>query len=230
MRMWLTACFAAGCFTDPPPTQNPTPPVVNEPPPRPAGDLPYPLDEAVADALASPLTHVATGPWFGIYRVDACMYRNDRVLVVDVYCTTKEMSSFRVDVFSPTRGRVTIYAEATKPISTLTRADYFTFKAEVEPATNIPRITLDMPLTRLRAADEARYKKTGPACWGGIEIVYRAARPTGQCRGELEPKGAAWSDRNLPFLTHANGDWYRLVRELRAQAVTNGKHVAHPGG
>jgi len=222
---WLTVALATGCFTDPPAA--PRPPLVVHPP-RSASDELYPLDEAVADALATPLTYVDTGPWFGIFRIAACMYRNDRVLVVDVYCTSKEMSSFRVDVFSPTRGRVTIYAEAKAPISTLARADYFTFKAEVEPAANLPPLRLDMPLARLRAADETRYHRTGPACWGGIEIVYPATRPSGRCRGDLEAKGAAWNDRNLPFLTEPNEAWYRLVKELRARAVRDSRHVAHP--
>lgn len=226
---WLLVGLAAGCFTDKPAPPRP-PLVVHDEPRRPVSDELYPLDEAIADALAAPLIHVDTGPWFGIFKIDACLYRNDRVLVANIYCTKKEMTAFRVDVFSPTRGRVSLYAEAKAPISTLTRADYFTFKAEVEPAANLPPLHLDMPLARLRAADEHRYHLTGPACWGGIEVVYKTTHPTGQCRGELEPHGAAWNDRNLPFLTDANADWYRLVRELRARAVHDGAHVAHPGG
>ena len=34
--------------------------------------------------LVAPLTYVDTGPWFGMVHVDACLYRNDRVLVVNV--------------------------------------------------------------------------------------------------------------------------------------------------
>src|SRR5207245_10338099 len=118
----------------------------------------YSLQEALADVLAAPLTYVDTGPWFGMVHVDACLYRNDRVLVVNVYCTKKEQTAFRIDVFSPTRGRVMFYAEAKAPISTLTRAKYLTFKAEVEPATNLPQVALDMTMAKLHDADEARYK------------------------------------------------------------------------
>ena len=208
---------------------NPPPPVVEAP--KPAKHEMYTLDEAVADALASPLVYIDTGAWFGMFRVHACLYHNDRVLVVNVYCTkSKEMTAFRVDVFSPTRGRVTIYAEAKAPISTITRAQYFTFKAEAEPAANLPPLALDMTLTRLREADEARYNKNGPTCWGGIDVVYKQKAPTGQCRSSLASHGPAWSERNLPFLTEPPPAWYDLVRELRKRAQHDGHDRGQIGG
>ena len=82
------------------------------------GDDLYPLDEALRDALSGPWEHLGTGPWYGNARAPACAYRNGRVLVVNVYCTTKEAQAFRLDVYSPTRGLVSIYAEAKVPAST----------------------------------------------------------------------------------------------------------------
>src|SRR5689334_4119758 len=77
----------------------------------------YPADEAVRDALSGPWQYVGTGQWPGIRRMYACAFRNERVLVVNVYCGVKETPAFRVDVYSPTRGRVRIYAEAKGPLS-----------------------------------------------------------------------------------------------------------------
>src|SRR4051812_40256554 len=118
-RTWTLLLLALGCARVsppeapppepvPPPVPAPPPPIV--PPPQPTGV--YSLGEALEDALSGPWTYLGTGPWTGNQRVKACAYRNERVLVVNVYCTIKEVKAFRVDVFSPTRGRVRIYAEA----------------------------------------------------------------------------------------------------------------------
>ena len=66
----------------------------------------YAADEALRDALSGPWEYVGTGPWPGIRRLHACAFRNARVLVVNVYCSIKETQAFRVDVYSPSRGRV----------------------------------------------------------------------------------------------------------------------------
>ena len=62
------------------------------------GAVLYPLDEALQDALAGTWQHLGTGSWYGNSRVHACVYRNDRVFVVNVYCTLKEPNAFRLDV------------------------------------------------------------------------------------------------------------------------------------
>ena len=97
------------------------------------GDGLYPLDEALKDALSGPWKHLGTGRWHGNFSVPACAYRNDRVFLVNVYCTRKELQAFRIDVYSPTRGWVSIYAEAKVPVSTVRRRDYFSFNAAAQP-------------------------------------------------------------------------------------------------
>jgi len=192
--------------------------VVTEAPPE---EL-YPLDEALADALATPLVHVGTGEWFGLFKVNSCVYRNDRVFVVNLYCGPKEMSSFGLVVLSPTRGRVYLYAEATAPISTLVRADYFTFKGETEIAQaddELPALELGFTYAQLRVWDEQRYRHYLPGCFGGEDHH----RPQGGCLAALADHAKAWAARNTPFLDAPPPAWYRIVRDLRTRARTEGR-------
>jgi hypothetical protein len=223
---------AAGC-----PARHPTPrePVIGEPPPaadagtaappvveEPEDSSLYSADQAVADALSGPLTLIGTGEWHGIARIHACAYRNERVVVVNVYCTSKDIKAFRVDVFSPRRGRVRIYAEAKTAISTLRRDQYFTFKAEAEPApgrdSGLPPVTLAMSFGELQAYEKARYERFLPSCYGGVELM----KPQGGCLGDLAPRAAEWAEKNDTFLRQPPAEWYTLVQELRARAPHDG--------
>jgi hypothetical protein len=228
------AALAAGCLSQP--RREPLPPI-GEPMPLPpdAGVLPpvvveppednglYSAEQAVADALSGPLTFIGTGSWYGIARTHACAYRNERVLVVNVYCTSKDLKAFRVDVFSPRRGRVRIYAEARSPISALRRDRYFTFKAETEPApgrdAGLSPLTLAMSFAELQAYEKARYERFLPSCYGGVELD----KPQGGCLGELAPRAAEWAERNDGFLARPPDDWYRLMQDLRARAAQDHK-------
>jgi hypothetical protein len=183
----------------------------------------YSPDEAVSDALSGPWIHVGTGPWPGNQRVKACAYRNERVLLVNVYCTIKEVTAFRVDVFSPTRGRVGIYAEARVPVSTVTRREYFTFTAESEPPprprARLPAVRLDMSFADLLDYDERRYRAFLPSCYGGVENQRRQ----GGCLRELAGRASEWVGTNRAFLKDPPADWYRMVTELRALARQHGR-------
>jgi hypothetical protein len=160
----------------------------------------YPADEAVRDALSGPWQYVGTGQWPGIRRMYACAFRNERVLIVNVYCGIKETPAFRVDVYSPTRGRVRIYAEAKGPLSAHMRQQYFTF-------------------TELRDYEEQRYGAYLPTCYGGKELE----RAIGGCLGPLASSSNDWEVRNRGFLERANSDWYRLVQEMRVLATQHGR-------
>jgi hypothetical protein len=192
-----------------------------QPPVRPADGL-YAADEALRDALSGAREYVGTGSWPGIGRLQACVFRNQRVLVVNVYCSITETQAFRIDVYSPTRGRVRIYAESNGPVSTRGRRDYFTFTAESEPppgptARMIP-LSLTMSFEQLRAYDEKRYSAYLPACYGGQEL----SRKRGGCLGTLAARSTEWATRNRAFLDQANDDWYRMVREMRSLATRYG--------
>jgi hypothetical protein len=191
--------------------------------PKPQVERLYAADEALRDALSGRLDYVGTGPWPGINRMFACAFRNQRVLVVNVYCSIMESEAFRIDVYSPTRGRVRIYAEAQGPVSPRTRAEYFTFTAESEPRptpqARLPALALAMSFEQLRAYDELRYRAYLPACYGGQE----ASRQRSGCLGTLAPRAKEWADQNRSFLASANSDWYRVVRDLRALAMRHGR-------
>lgn len=240
MRGLLFVCLLVGCYREAPGRSEippPAPPIEDGQPleaqspkraePRRDGDM-YALDEALADVLSGPLEHIGTGPWFGLFRINACAYRNDRVIVVNIYCTTNEMKAFSIVVFSPARGRAVIYAEAERPISQLSRADYFTFKAETQPPpdSSLRPVSLDFTYDELTAWDEQRYYKWIPGCFGGVEIK----RPQGGCLKALASQATTWKQRNQPFLDDPPEDWYRIVREMRRRAARDGTHVAHPGG
>jgi hypothetical protein len=241
MRGLLVVCALVGCYRE----AAPPPPLVRPVEPRPLITAPpemkpaetkeptrdsemYALDEALADVFSGPLEHIGTGTWFGLFRVNACAYRNARVIVVNIYCTPKEMKAFSIVVLSRTRGRAVIYAEAERPISELRRADYFTFKAETSPPPDesLPPLSLDFTYAQLRAWDEKRYYKWVPGCFGGVEI----RKPQGGCLKALEALAPAWKQRNQPFLDEPPAEWYRVVRDMRARAKRDGVAVAHPGG
>jgi hypothetical protein len=222
---WLWLALIGACATSAPaPRARPAPAptrVSVAPAPAPAGL--YAADEAVRDALASPLEYVGTGPWPGVDRMHACVFRNPRVLLVNAYCSPKETNALRIDVYSPTRGRVRIYAESRGAISARSRQDYFTFTAESEPPAGpqarLPQLATSMSYAALRDYEQQRYAAYLPACFGGTEF-YRGREG---CLGPLGPRKAEWSSQNRAFLEHANHDWYRLVGELRTLATRYGR-------
>lgn len=190
--------------------------------PRAPEDL-YAADEALRDALSGRLEHLGTGAWPGNNRVHACAFRNERVVVVNAFCTLRDTQAFRIDVYSPQRGRVRIYGEANGPISAFMRQQYFTFIAESEPppgpAAGLPPLTLGMSFEQLRAYEEKRYSAFLPGCFGGLEL----SRKRDGCLGSYASHRSAWADRNRAFLERANDDWYRALRELRALASRYGR-------
>jgi hypothetical protein len=220
--VFAVACAAAILIERPVQAKAPAPSVVRALLRPPVQGL-YAADEALRDALSSPWQHVGTGRWRGISRMYSCAFRNERVLVVNVYCGTSDARAFRVDIYSPQRGRVSIYAEATGPVLPRLRPQYFTFMAESEPppspAAHMPALALTMSFAQLRAYDEQRYRAYLPACFGGQEH----ARARGACVGALAVRGAEWISQNRGFLDRANGDWYRVVREMRVLATRYGK-------
>lgn len=176
----------------------------------------YSLDEAVADALASPLVFIGKGGWPGLFKVLSCAYRNDRVIVVDTYCTERERKSFEVRIFSPTRGLVSIYAEAKVPISTLARQDYLTFSSTTFPPAALP-LPLSLSYEELVGYAEAHGRLRLRICSGGMQ----GARPLG-CEKQLAAYEPDFVARNAPFLKEPPDRWYQLVRHLVAERKRNG--------
>ena len=182
----------------------------------------YSAQEALRDVLSGPLEYIGTGRWPGVERSKACAYRNQRVLIVNAYCTLTETQAFRIEVYSPERGRVRIYAETRGVVSTHPRSDYFTFMVESGPppsaAAHLPSLSLSMPYDELRRYEQKRYEAYLPGCFGG----QQNSRPIGGCLGVLAPRQSEWTEENRGFLEQANDDWYRVVRDLRALATRHG--------
>lgn len=223
--VWGFALLAFACGTARqsrrPARPEATPRAAQAPSARP--DALYAADEALRDALSGPWEYLGTGRWPGINRSSACAFRNQRVLVVNVYCTIAETQAMRIDVYSPSRGRARIYAEANGPLSSHMRQQYFSFTAESEPppgpAARLPQLSLAMSFDQLRAYDEQRYRAFLPACYGGQE----QGRQRNGCLGTLAPREGEWTNQNRAFLERANDDWYRVVREMRALSARYGR-------
>jgi hypothetical protein len=184
----------------------------------------YGLDEALADVQSGPLRHVGSGPWFGLSRRNVCAYRNEKVIVVNIYCNT-DRQAVSIIVMSPVRGRVVIYAEAEKAIAGLKRAKYVTFKGESQPVSDkLPAVSLGWNLAQLSAWEQRRDKAYLPSCYGGIE--WR--KPEGGCSEALVRFEDSWRRRNQPFLDNASQAWYRVSDDLRARARQDAKPFASP--
>ena len=227
--LWLAGAtlLAVACSTPVPverPVRQPSAaPVTTVPSRHPSlqRDL-YAPDEALRDVLSGDLEYLGTGEWPGIERSRACVFRNKRVLVVNVYCTRTDWTAFRIDVYSPARGRARIYAEANGPIAIRDRALYFSFMIESDtPPGSNPRASaaaLTMSYEQLQRYEQQRLDALLPGCYGG----ERNKQAIGGCLGALAPRARQWADQNRAFLEHANGDWYRVVRQMRELAKQHG--------
>ena len=186
--------------------------------------------EALADVAAAPLEHVGTTVWPGIFQISSCVYRNGHVVVVDVYCTTSEMNSASLLVLHPTRGRVKVYAEDRRPISTIPRGGYLHWKMESEeppPAGKIePPLGLGMNLAELVTYEQRRYDLSPPACWVSRWTGARPGSPSppsdASCRRKTPEAVREWIAATVGF-GQPPEVWYSLIAQFRALAKKHGK-------
>jgi len=186
-----------------------------------AADL-YQPAEAVADVLSGPLEFVGRGSWFGMTRWQSCVYRNAKVVVVDVYCAKLWPRAFSVRIFSPTKGRVRIYLESPELTSALSRKQYneASWSMESEPPPPHGRVSppfsLKMTFAQLNVYAQARYKLYLPACF----TSGKEARCAEAFAGTAAQKG--WAARVVPFWQNPGSSWYQLIEEMRRLAQTHG--------
>jgi hypothetical protein len=221
--------LAAACSV-PAPSVRPAPRVTPAAPPPPepvTREGFYSAQVALRDVLSGELEYIGTGKWPGVERLRACAFRNQRVVVVNAYCSLYEQPAFRVEVYSPQRGRVRIYAETRGVVSTRLRRDYFTFMVEGSPpptaVSRLPKLSLNMRYEELRRYEQQRYEAFLPSCYGGEQHE----RAVGGCLGALASRHGEWADENRAFLDQANDDWYQVVHKLRALATQYGVEPAH---
>jgi len=192
-----------------------------ERPPLPYSGL-YTAREALIDVLAGQWTYLGTGRWPGSNRTHACAYHNGKVFIVDVYCTLTDSNAFRVDVLSPERGRLRIYAESNGPISDARRDDYFIFLVESEPppaaGSWATSLTLSMSLAELQQYEALRYEAFLPACYVGV----RHGEARGGCLDEYAPAAQSYRAEHEKFIDDPGAAYYQLVHILRKQAMRFG--------
>jgi len=218
--------LAVACGTSKPSEHPPARPAVvdvrRRPTPAPSGL--YSAQEALRDVLSGELEYIGTGRWPGVERSRACAFRNQRVLIVNAYCTLDEVNAFRLDVYSPERGRVRIYVETSGAVTARQRPDYFTFMVEASPPPNsaarLPALALTMPYEALQRYEQQRYEAFLPGCFGG----EKNEQPVGGCLGELAPRHGEWAAQNQAFFDRASDDWYRVIRQMRVLAARYGAH------
>lgn len=181
----------------------------------------YAADEALGDALVGPWQYIGTGKWPGNDRMEACAFKNPRVFVVSAYCGIKDPPAIRVIVYSPSRGRTSIYAEGKRAVSGLRRDEYFTFTVETSPPPTLAGkpLSLAMSFDELRDYEQRRYSAFAPVCYAGQE----RARPTSGCLDALAPHKADWERTHQTFLQSASPSWFRMVREMRDAGARYGR-------
>jgi hypothetical protein len=224
LMLMAAACAAPTPSVRPPPRTQPSATRAAEP--ADGGRL-YSAQGALRDVLSGELEYIGTGKWPGVERLRACAFRNRRVVVVNAYCSLYEQPAFRIEVYSPERGRVRIYAETRGAVSERQRRDYFTFMVEGSPppsaAARLPSLSLDMRYEELRRYEQQRYDAFLPSCFAGEQNE----RAVGGCLGALASRQGEWTAENRAFLDQANADWYQVVRKLRALATRYGVEPAH---
>jgi len=179
----------------------------------------YPPEEALADALSSPLRLISlrqTDP----NDVPECAYRNQKVLVLNAYCTTREIQATGITIIHPERGHVHLYAEAKEPISKLTREDYDNWKFSTHDP--LPGARLDMTFEELLQHDDRRQRLRDHACYAGIQMS-----PNGACWKKTPEFEAWWATLYKPLLKNPPARWNELIRVLRKRAVKDGKPDPH---
>jgi hypothetical protein len=173
----------------------------------------YTVTDALADAKSGKLERIGIGDWPGNFSIKGCIYKNDRVFVVDVYCTYKEQPAFSVVIIAP-QGEVRIYAEANDPISTITRKEYFTFYAESfvfdEPPPELATAQYDLVTSWQEKHGEAW--RTNPELKACSTDMKECPDPT-------------WLEPARAFIAAPTDDWTWIVNQLRNRAQHSGKYV-----
>ena len=138
------------------------------------------------------------------------MYRNERVFVVDESCSSPaEPTQLTVHVFSPARGRATLYAHSARKITAAKRADYTQFgaaSADLKPS------PARLELTQTYE-DVIAYETDGR---GQIPIFCTASitNPAGHCTKGATMTPGEYAARVSSFVAEPPASWFALVRTL----------------
>jgi len=170
-----------------------------------------PPEELLADAMGSPLKHVATDA-DGV-NIPRCLYRNDEVIVVNDYCTIREIRTTGILIYHPRKGVAQLYAEAKEPISTIGREDYTQWRFEARDP--FPGLDLTEDFQRLDRYDSRRRKLAPGGCTAGM---FLGNDKNAMCWLKTPEIGAWWESHYRPMLREPPREWFALVKELRNRA------------
>jgi hypothetical protein len=173
------------------------------------------------DVASGPLQFVGMGSLPGSYLVLQCLYKNERVLVVDPECLPGESTDstrMTITVHSPTRGSVSIWARANNtPLLPLPPSKYEAFGvASYFPAPDAvqPRISLSMSDRDLVAHQEAMTKLAGERRKSKQPQEPRCMQTSGKgtdCSG-MDPK--AFATTAEPFVKNPPPGWQTLLKTM----------------
>ena len=178
----------------------------------------YNIHQAMEDVFSSPLEFIGTGEWYGEHPYPSCAYKNDKILIIDNYCSRREITTFSVTFFSPERGYLKIYAytESTKKaVSKIDRGLYDSFYVTSQPPPSEgmteKSLSFDMNYRALRDYNRARAKlHRYVECYEGFKVDYM--------RGCTDKRiSANYVDVHESFIKAPNERWYDFVRHIVAQ-------------
>jgi hypothetical protein len=182
--------------------------------PATASRVTYAPDDAIRDALSGPLEVVGVGGWPGYFRRLSCVYRNAKVIVVDERCSDpREPTSLVVHVLSPTRGRATVFADASLPIGRARRPDYTSFGVAGAAARPPPASLAAMSYEDVAAYETDGRGEVRAGCSAGTQ------KPEGFCTKTSGTSAPEFASAVAPFVRAPPAAWYDLVRALVALRV-----------
>jgi hypothetical protein len=178
----------------------------------------YSPEDAVADAMSGPLEFVGIDKPEG-HQIPECLFRNQKVLVLDRYCTTKEINTTGIQILHPERGVIYFYAESKEPITGITRDDYREWRIETRDPYRGARV--DMTFDEYQAYEVRRLQLTDQGCSAGFAMT--SAEPHCLCRNKTPEIQQWWTATSKPLLKRPPETWYRLVRTLRPLSARRGR-------
>ncbi len=173
----------------------------------------YTPNEAIADALSSPLHFVGKGKLYGYDTISSCLYRNDKVLVLHGYCISPEAPAADVQIYSPARGQVVaVHAESLNDATPISLTNPKTYPPEFWyiflGSLQAGELSLETNFSDFANFYENRYSKYPPNC-----IVGYSGK---KCDAPLEEYAQKWLPSALAFRKNPSTAWKNMLNTVKA--------------
>lgn len=154
------------------------------------------------------------GKWIPSYsesgKIPVCVYRGNKVVVYQSYCTKKFISAFgtRIHSVNPKKGYVTIYAETTQEddITKATRDRYSVVGWSVSSKTS-KKFKFRGSARDFRRFDETLSKDPGPGC------ITTRTLPL-YCKPEFARDAKSWGEPAKAFWDKPTTSWYQVINKI----------------